>query len=464
MSTESDLAPLAGNGEQTDYSDVMAKLGLSSDTPDPQTPALDLATPPASTPDGPPLGTPAPPSDEIVARRAENDRQAKKRIEQSQLTKDLEAARARIAELEGLSTKLPELESSLVETKSLAEQRAQELENLRSAYKNEAEAFTPEMISEIPEVKKAQANFEENAAGLFPFDLSDSRSDEPEIRFNAGSLGNQKMSQVVDMINRWEQEEYQSDADPKLRSDIQHVVISNIAKLIGVDPDRFVTRDIGNAEYEVLPPSHPVYQHLKKSIRPFVEARQKVTMAQKQATESSRESLKSVFQQRVSNTKKLFQETGVGLTGETLKEALAKSPDNQTLQVMRLFEDAPDLLQELQGNVELEAALNGHLRPHLDLVETDPGERTKVAQTHMRRVGMRAVNAPLAEPLKKLALRQQIQIAELLKKLAEKEAEANKTLRQAEPGGVTNYTDNGKSDLDGLDPHMLQALKNLRMA
>lgn len=455
-----ELAPLAGNGEDTDYSEVMAKLGLSSDTPDNGAPAMELSTPDATDTTQVPPVVP----EEVSTRRAENDRQAKKRIEQSQLTKELDAARARIAELEGLSGKLPALESSLVETKSLAEQRAQELESLRAAYKNEAEAFTPDLIAEIPEVRKAQANFEEQASGLFPFDLADSRSDEPEIRFNAGSLGNAKMNQVVDMINRWEQEEFSSQADPKMRSDIQHVVISNIAKLIGVDADRFVTREIGNAEYEVLPPSHPVYQHLKKSIRPFVEARQKVTMAQTQAAQNGKESLKHVFQQRVSNTKKLFSETGVGLTGDTLKEALSKDPDNHTLQVMRLFEAAPDLLQELQGNVELEASLNGHLRPHLDLAEIDPGERTKVAQTHMRRVGQRAVNAPLAEPLKKLALRQQIQIAELQMKLAKVEAEATKTRRQADPGAVSAHADSGKSDLDGLDPHMLQALKNLRMA
>lgn len=427
LDTELPPEPDLSNGDsppapERDYSALASQLGvdISGDTPPPaDSPAMPGETPKAEAP----VPAAEPPHKEHVRKRLA-EKEWKQKYEEL------------YAEHEPLKSKLPELENQLVETRTLAEQRAARAKELEEAWKNEADAFSPDLVYELPEVKAAQANFEVATQALFPVDISNPDADEPDLRFEPASLTPEKSNVVRSMLDHWEKAEFNSGINAARRAEIQHVALSNIASQLGVPAANFDLKEIDGVEYPVLSTRHPVYKHLKSSVRPFIAARQQVGSAQAAAIENKRESFSSVVQSRAETTRKLFKDTGVGVTGDTLKAALAKSPQNQNLKVMELVESHPELLQELNANMEAEAALNGHYRPQLDLVESDLESRNKTAQAHLQRIGQRAVNAPLAPVLKSLVLKQHSEIADLKKKLAELEEEASRTRMQAEPGAV----------------------------
>lgn len=426
LDTELPPEPDISNGEvpppvERDYSDLASKLGVDLGV---APPAVDAPPVPGDTPKAEPA-VPAvePPHKEHVRKRLE-EKEWKKKYEEL------------YAEHEPLKSKLPELENQLVETKTLAEQREARAKQLEEAWKNEADAFSPDLVYELPEVKAAQASFESATQALFPVDISNPDADEPDLRFEPASLTPEKSSVVRTMLDHWETAEFNTGMNAARRAEIQHVALSNIASQLGVPAKNFEMKEIDGVEYPVLSTRHPVYKHLKASVRPFIAARQQVGSVQAAAIENKRESFSSVVQSRAETTRKMFKDTGVGLTGESLKAALAKTPTNPNLKVMELLEAHPDLLQELNANMEAEAALNGHYRPQLDLVDSDLESRNRTAQAHLQRIGQRAVNAPLAPVLKSLVLKQHSEIAELKQKLAALEEEASRTRMQSEPGAV----------------------------
>ena len=406
---------------ERDYSALAEKLGVD----------LGVA-PPADTPPvpGEPTKEVTPP---VPSAEPTGKDYARKRVEEREWKQKYEALQA---EYEPVKSKLPELESQLVETKTLAEQRAAKLKEIEEAYRNEAEAFNPDLINELPEVREAQSKFNSMAANLFPVDLSNPDNDEPDLRFDPAALTPDKSAVVRTMLDHWEKAEFSSEMSSARRAEIQHVSLSHIAAQIGVPSSAFDIKEIDGKEYPLLSTRHPVYKHLKASVRPFIAARQEVGAVQAAAAEKKQESLTSIVRTRADNTRKLFRDVGVGLTGEALQTALAKTPDNVNLKAMKLLEAHPDLVAELNANMEAEAALNGHFRPQLDLTDTDLSARNKAAQAHLTRIGQRAVNAPLAPVLKSLVLKQDAEIGALKEKIKALEEEASRTRIQAEPGAV----------------------------
>lgn len=444
-----DVVPL---NTGTDDTDLLARLSAKHNVSE-EAPVLENTPPPsgeevvAETPVAEkPVETPAPNPNAAAAAKRVSD---KKAAEQ----KDTELAelRAKLAELQTKADMVPDLETKYVETKTLAEQREIELEEHRKRYKNEVETLNPQLISEVPEVRAAQERYNSIASGLFPVDISNPLADEADLRFDPNSLTPEQATTITNMLNRWEKEELNSSAPANHRAQVQHIVLSNIAAAIGVDPSKFQEINVGGAPYNVIPPSHPVYQHLKSSVRPFINARREFNQTQEQAKASVLESGKTIVGGRVANTKKMFADSGLGLTGESLKASLAKSPDSEFLKAMTLVDADPELLAELQENIEAESATNGYFRPTLDLFEPDLKARDTAAQAHMRRIGRRVLHGALGPVLLKKALKQDALIREKDELIAKLQAEAEKTLIQAEPGAISGQGDTPKdSKTDGL--------------
>jgi hypothetical protein len=429
---------IPGNTE-VDTDALAAKLGIAP--LDPSTPVE--GTPPSETPpagDTPPPADPVKPADDTPPPAADpkpkspNAEAAAKRVAEKTAQAELEAARARVAELEAIANRLPDVERQMTEFKTVAEQRAEALKKHEERFKNEVDHLDPHVVYELPEVKQAQQNFGQVASKFLPVDLSNPADGEPDIRFDRRKLTDADDNAIIQNVQVWEREEYNSQADPHRRASIQHIALSNIAKRIGVDVKHFSPLVIDGTEYNVLSPNHPVYQHLKQSVRPYVEAGLALRSTLNAAQTSQAETMKGVVAQRVGNTKKMFGDAGLGLTGDALKAARAQRPDSPLLQTMELLENDPELLAELKENIEVEAAVNGYYRPVLDLTETDLEARDKAAQTYMARIGQGRINAPIAPVAMKLAAKLQKKLADTEAKLAEAIAERDKFLVNAEAG------------------------------
>ena len=414
----------------------------------------ELPLPGDTPPQTPPPETPAPVTD--------NQSQAAKRIAQKEWRQKYEEAQARLSELEPLQQRVPELETSVAEQRILAEQRAEEIKKLSEAYRNEAAAVDPSLVFEVPEVREAKERLSAAEASFFPPDLSDVH--EAEIRFDASKLSSATLGNVGNAIKLWEKQEYDSNESSGFRSKAQWIALSNIAKYMGVSDEAFDDMELNGTNYRVIRPAHPVYRHLKTSVRDYSQRSMEFNRTRESALTNQQETAKGVVSQRVSNTKKLYNDTGVGLTGEALKTAMSKTPDSLNLKVMALLENEPELLRELQDNVEAEASLNGHLRPQLDFLDPDPSARTAAATALMRRTGQRAINAPLADPLKKLVLKQADAMAELRKKIQELEAENARSLIQSEPGTVNPSSSESSAVPQGTDQWTAGFLQKLGIA
>lgn len=417
-----------------DTADFEARLGIPPEEApaSPNTPA-----PSSAAGDTPPVADPAKPAEPpivVEGVKSPNAEAAARRVAEKTTHAELEAARARIAELEAISNKLPDVERQMTEFKTVAEQRAESLKKHEERFKNEVDQLAPELVYELPEVKQAQQSFQAVAAKLLPVDISNPAAGEPDIRFDPRKLTTADDAMIRNQIGIWEAEEYNSKADPHRRSAVQHVVLSNIAAKMGVAAKHFEPITIDGKEYNALSPDHPVYQHLKQSVRPYVEAGLNFRSTLEGAQAQKMETMKGVVAQRVDNTKKMFTSAGVGLTGDALKAAKAQRPDSALLQTMEMLEAEPELLEELKQNIEVEAAVNGYYRPQLDLIETDLEARDKAAHTYMARIGQSRINAPMAPVVMKLASKLHAQNAELKAKLAAAEAERDKFLLNAEAG------------------------------
>lgn len=432
---------------------LAAKYNISTD----ETPVVvDNTPPPTDAPDTPAVVDPAtPPPVTPSADKGPNASAAARRVAEKKENEELIELRRKLAELE---PKLPDLETKAVEYKTRADQLEAEAKELRDRYQNEVNSMDPALVSEVPVVREAYNKYNDAASRLFPVDISNPADDEPDMRFDPSSLTPEKNNIVRAMIDRWAQEEFQGKGAPKDRADVQHVVLSNIAAAMGVDKEKFQTKVINGQEYQVIHPSHPVYKHLKQEIRPFVQARQAVAAAEEEARGGRMESMKSVVGTRVQNTKKMIRDAGVGVTGDDLKNALATNPESATLRTMSLLESEPELLQELRDAIETEAAINGHFRPQLDLLDTDVKARNTAAQTYLTRIGLRAVNAPMAPVLMKLSLKQQAKISDLQAEIEKLKEENSRTLIQAEPGGMTSPSGGGgaSSAAQALSPSELK--------
>lgn len=428
----------APTNEPIDYDALSAQFGLGTDTTETsaEVPAVTDDTPPPETP---PAETPPP--EAVPDKKATNQEFARKRVEAKEIAKERDEWKSKYDEAQRVlaerEAKLNELEPQAVEYKTMAEQRAARVKELEESFKNEKALLPEDVIASVPEVQEAQKGFSSAAMGLFPRDLSNPDEGQADLRFDPAVMSDPSISSRVNgFINSWEKVEYEGKGTPQQRSDSQYVALSLIARDIGVPAESFVTKIINGTEYPVLPTTHPVYRHLTRAIPGFVEARQKLNEVRSSAVTNVRETMSKVTGQKVENSRRFVREFGLGLTGEELKSALVRQPENNVLQVMSILEEHQDLLSELKDESEKEVALNGVFRPQFDISEDDPKEHTRVANAHLQRVGRRTVYAPLGQVAAKLAVRQKARISELEKHIAELKAEVDAAARQGEPGVI----------------------------
>jgi len=436
MLPELEEVPVQSSADSQPFAtDFLTSLGASLNLPDDEPPIerdVEPATPVSKEPE-----TTLPPP--VKPDRPE----ARKRIEEKEMRTKLTEYEKELEELRPLRTRVTELDTSLLETKTLAEQRAAEKKLLEDAYRNEVEVLPDVVINELPEVQEAMTAYNRAERELFPTYLNDPSVGEPLKKLDVTKLNGPDGVKVADLIKRWEHEEYESKADPDYRSAVQHVVVSHIAQILGVNTDNFMETSIGGKIFNVIQPTHPVYQKIAMGLTPYVEARNNAIYTRTGAQAKAQEVVGSVVTQRIANSRKMFSDLGVTLQGDELKSALSRSPDNTTLRALSLLHSHSDLAQELLDNTELELLANGHFRPNLDLAETDPQARTTKANALKARIGMRAAFAPMVTPLAKLTVRQEATIAELKTKLAAYEKDASKDRTQIEPGGAIG--DSGSS-------------------
>lgn len=435
------IPPDAQFTPDSDNVDVSAALGRMADKYDlpgmADAPPAENTPPPAEKPPetdagAPPAAPPAvrPPSGESTPTGAA------RRVQDKNLAKELEETRAKVAELESLQTKYAELETKSTEFRTLAEQREIDLKRHQDRFKNETSVLDESLLAEMPEVQSTLEQFNQVAQTFFPKDVSDPSQDEADRRFSPTSLTHKHLQIVDNQLSSWREAEEKSGQNPAHSADVQHIAISNIARLIGVSEDSFVPKVVAGKEYQVLRPSHPVYRHLKEKVPAYVGAQTAFEQAKVKGRTDRQAALQDVISNRRNNTSKMYTDSGVGLTGEALQKALERTPENPILHAMKLAEGDPELLSEIKQNVELETSLNGVFRPHLDLAETDLDARQQASMAHMTRIGQRAVLAPLALPIMKLARKQAAELAAVRDELAKLKAENERYTHQAEPGGV----------------------------
>ena len=437
--------------EPIDYDALSAQFGLNSQTTETST-EVPVISDDAPATEPPPVEPP--PAEAVPDKKATNQEFARKRVEAKEVAKERDEWKSKYDEAQRVlaerEAKLLELEPQAVEYRTIAEQRAARVKELEEAYKNEKAVVPDDIIASVPEVQEAQKSFGSAVSGLFPRDLSNPDDGQPDLRFDPSVMSDPAISSRINgYINSWETVEFGGKGTPQQRSDSQYVALSLIARDIGVPAESFTTKIINGTEYPVLPTNHPVYRHLTKTIPGFVESRQKLNEVRSSAISNVKETIGKVTGQKVENSRRFVRESGLGLTGEELKSALLRQPENPVLQVMGILEDHADLLSELKEESEKEVALNGVFRPQFDIVEDDPKEHTRVANAHLQRVGRRTVFAPLGQVAAKLAIRQKARISELEKKVAEQSAEIEASARQGEPGVVGgSANDMGGNDDD----------------
>lgn len=413
------------------------------DTPAPVAPDAPAAA--AEKPKNDPIETPQTPSPNQAAGA---QRIAAKRKYEEELT----ALKSQLSEWEQkYNNRSTELETQLTEHRKLAEERAARIEEIEKSYRNSAEQEWHHAVDELPQVRKTAQEAEKAFIDFFPKRLSNPSEDEVDVRFNLRDLPQDRIRQVEGQITQWANAEYNQNASPGSRAAAQQVAISNIARVIGVRPEALEEKIIGNETFQVLRPSHPVYRHLSDQLPNLVDARINHHQTRQEATGNVRESFLSATRQRQETSKNILREAGLTLSGDELENRLKQAPDNTLLRTVKLLQSDPDLHKELQDSIEHEALLNGHFSPQLALVETDPGERTKVAQAHLQRIGARFIHAPLAGPLQKLVLKQDAELQQMRAKLKYYMDEESAAASQNEPGlaGGAPPSGNEKPMFDG---------------
>lgn len=434
-----------------------------SPAPTPEAPKPDApATPeaPVPTPEKQAPETPAVPAPEGKKSRPE----AEMRVRLKQLqderdawTKEKEEWLREKEELIALrDSKIPELETTATTYKTTADSYAKDLEEFRKSWKNEREKEWTEIANELPEYKEAMQKLESSWLGLFPRNIADPASGEAEIRFNPANMSPENSQAVDRLVKQWADWEYNDKVTDARRSDAQHIIVSLMAKSMGVSSEHMDQKELDGKMYDVIRPGHPVYGHLINKIPGLVESRIQAANLQGRAQQESKTMAAEAIRKRQENRRESFKAAGFGLSGEELKTRALREPQNPVIQALSLLGDDEELRGELQTHLEQEAITDGFWRPHFTLPEDDPKAHDQAARAHMSRIGNRPVLASIGQVLLKQASKLKAERDELRAKIAKLEEENNRYALQDEPGVAAGGGASGGKEnpaLDGLDPY-----------
>lgn len=398
-------APPAPGGDTINMADVAASFMEKNPVHDPVfNPPPEGEAPPAQTRAGQTSPVETPPVSPEPPQKG-NRPEAQKRLDQekAELKRHKEELTARLQELEGKLTGHEELTTKYGELELLAKERQTQLEETTNWYKNE-ESLLKVNPMDLEPVREAAVATRRTLDAFIPRDIS--ASDESPIPLNADQFIQEQREQIHRAITDWKSIESANNMPSAARGKYQHVILSTLAKAMGVDDRHFSQEAIqtGNGtetSFDLLNPSHPVFQRLKNNIGELISHTDKFTSLRDAAEKAPLETAKQLISRRQSDAIQNVKRSGIGLTGEELKTALSKAPENHNLKVMAVLEEYPELVKELNAEIELEAMVTGHVRRQFDIPEMEPAARSKVGQTLTARFDDRAREIPLVKPLKK---------------------------------------------------------------
>jgi len=409
--------------------------------PDPVTPPADASKPGAAA----------------AAARVQAKEQHKRR------EAELEA---RIAAIEAeRAAKIAELEALVTTHKSTAESYAKDVDHYKNSWKNERDREWQEIAAEVPEYTETSRKADVAWTALFPRNIANPLAGEAEIRFNPANMTPETTQAVNGLVQKWAQWEYDDKVSDSQRSDVQHIIVSSIARKLGIPDTHMQQKEVAGRVYDVIDPAHPVYNHLISRIPELVEARIKAAQLQQRAQQESRNFATEAIRQRQENSRGLFKNAGFGVRGDELKTRLQREPDNVILQAMRLIGEDEDLRAELEAHKEREAVTNGYWKPQMTLTEDDPIAYDRAARTHLATIAARSIHAAITPALVKKASRMEARIAELEARNAKLEEENHRNAVQDEPGAAATAGITGDKGVKGdMDPYLANWLNGGALA
>ena len=351
--------------------------------------------------------------------------------EKASLKKQVEEAQTRLKELEEYKGKYEETSTKYTELETVAQQREARIKEAEGWYRNEESALKINPMDMEP-VREAAYATRRELDQFVPSDISG--PGESPLPINTEEFIQTHRETLHTAIKDWQTIGEMANIPAQAKGKLQHLVISSVAKALGVPDESFEDEDIQGTSYKMIDPRHPVFQHLKSRMNPLVQATRQFQNLKENAEKAPLETARTVISKRQQEAVATVRKSGIGLTGEDLQTALKHNPDNQNLQIMAAMEAHPDILKELTTEIENEAMVTGHLRRQFDIPVTEPEARDKTGRMLQARFDERAISAPLIKPLKKLAVQQMTEIRELKEKLKEREQELEKLTSQGETG------------------------------
>ena len=416
----------AYNFQNQEPFDLELPLPTPQETKPEATPALAAETPVA--PKEP--EAPAPPAPEGKKSRPE----AEMRIKLKQLETEREQWQKEREELLALrDSKIPELETNLATHKTTAESYQKDLEHFKSTWKNEREKEWQDIAAELPEWQEAQKKAEGAWTGLFPRNIANPSAGEAEIRFNPANMTPETTQAVNRMVAQWAEWEFNPKVSDAQRADVQHIIVSNIAKRLGVPDVHMEQKEVGGTTYDVIRPDHPVYNHLIGKIPDVVNTRIDAAQIQQRAQQESKAMATEAIRRRQENRREFYKTSGFGASPDELRARAAREPNNPVIQALNLIGDDDELKTELQAALEQEAVTDGYWKPHFTGLDEDPKAYDQAARAHMARISSRPVMASIGQVLLKQTAKQRAEIAQLTAKVKELQEENDRNVRQGEP-------------------------------
>lgn len=408
-----------------------------------ETPAPDLTLPP-DIPPPPPVTPPA--GETTPAPVKTKDDYAKERIAQRE-NKTAELT-GRITEME---TQLAELrsarEAAETEKTRLAEALAAEERKLKEVderWKKDTEpVFNPD---ELPEVQTVARNFYTGMYDFIPVDLGGAE-DEP-MPLDRNVVLQKNGVEIEGYLKNYVSVAQAPNLSHDQRGKYYHVVISQIAKALGVDKDAFESRDLDGTEFGFLSTRHPVYAHIKGRLPNMAASWATLQNARVKAVNDHEGSLTGVFDTRMRRSEEAFRSAGITDSDDEINNRLKRDPNDAVALIMKEIKGREDLLKKFNEVVREEAATNASARPHVEVFEKDPAKRNTLLKLRSEKLAKRAVYAPLHEMSIPTLITVIKERNELRERLSKYETAEDRKEAAAEPGAAGLRTSTAKPDTE----------------
>lgn len=400
------------------------------------------STAPAETPATTPVvtetpvapATPATPPGAPKTEEKDHRAFAAARAEKAELRRQLDEREARLKELEALEDIRPKYEETttrLTEAERLREEAEREREELKGYYRNESSALSTNPM-EIPEVRSAALEAHRRLEDFLPDDLS--ADDETPFPMRKDTFIATHSDKINTAVEYWRQTMDNPNIPPADKGTLQHINLSQLAQVMGVDEKHFTTIEYRGGHYPTLDPRHPVFRQFKANMGALVRATNEFQVRKAEAESVPLESAKNIIHRRGEASLEAQKKMGIGVFGNDLKALRDKAPDNDLLTALAALEGHEDLVAELTAEQKRQGLLNAHKVRKYDIPVPDPKKYNETGRMLQAMDMERDVTAPLVKPLQKLAARQFHTLREKDAEIAKLRAEIDRRSVQGEAG------------------------------